>query len=62
LKGSLGIKHRFGIRPILERWNTREAPRQAIADETKRELRNCFVNDIEKLGALINRDLGHWLV
>jgi len=33
-----------------------------MAEETKRELRNCFVNDIEKLGAVINRDLSHWLV
>jgi hypothetical protein len=61
LKWSLGIRRRFRIRPTLERWNTREAPRKAIGEDTKRELRHCFAADVLKLGALLNRDLTPWL-
>jgi hypothetical protein len=61
LKQSLGITRRFGIRPALEKWNTREAPRQPTGEATKRELRNCFAEDVLKLGSLLDRDLGHWL-
>jgi hypothetical protein len=61
LRLALGIRRRFGIRPTLEKWNTREAARKAIGEETKRELRNCFAEDILKLGALLNQDLTHWL-
>jgi hypothetical protein len=61
LRLALGIRRRFGIRPTLEKWNTREAARNAIGEETKRELRNCFAEDILKLGALLNQDLTHWL-
>jgi len=61
LRLSLGITRRFGIRPRLEKWHTRHVPRIAIREETKRDLRNCFAEDIQNLGALLNRDLTHWL-
>jgi hypothetical protein len=61
LRFAIGITQRFGIRPTLEKWNTREAPRKPIREETKRDLRNCFAEDILKLGALLNKDLTHWL-
>jgi hypothetical protein len=61
LRWSLGMRRHFGIRPTLEKWNTREVSRKALEEETKRKLRNCFAEDILKLGVLLNRDLTHWL-
>jgi len=61
LKWSLGIRRRLGIRPIVERWNMREAPRPPLAEKTRLELRNCFADDIAKLSTSLNRNLSHWL-
>ena len=61
LRMSLGITMRLGIRPTLETWNARETPWKPVGDAMKQDLRDCFAEDILKLGALVRRDLAHWL-
>lgn len=51
----------FGFGPFLDKWNRRDHPRHPISDEMRKELQACFREDILKLGALLNRDLRHWL-
>jgi hypothetical protein len=41
--------------------NTYAAPRPALSAEMRRELVECFRPEVEKLGDLLQRDLGHWL-
>jgi hypothetical protein len=57
-------KGRGGVlRPIrrrLKRWNTREVARPPLDPALRRELRDFFAADVEKLGKLLDRDLGHW--
>ena len=46
---------RFGR--FLERWNTKQAPRRPLADEARRRLQERFRPEVERLAALLERDL-----
>ncbi|MFQ5785171.1 MAG: sulfotransferase [Alphaproteobacteria bacterium] len=57
-----------GVRPayvsLVERiqgLNTRKDERPPLAPEFRRELAQAFRDDVERLGAILDRDLGHWL-
>ena len=48
------------VRRRIKKWNTRKATR-AVPDPALREtLRAAFGADVERLGALLGRDLSHW--
>jgi Sulfotransferase family len=40
---------------------TKEIGYPALADDTRSRLRDFYARDIEALGAILNRDLSHWL-
>jgi hypothetical protein len=61
VRRSLGFTGQLGIRPLIERWNTREAPRSAIGHDTRRRLGRAFAADTHKLGTLVGRDFTQWL-
>jgi hypothetical protein len=61
LRMRLGFTGHLGLRPVLERWNTREAPLTPVTAGTREELRACFAADVRRLGRLIGRDLTPWL-
>lgn len=62
LRHSVGFGARLGLRPLVERWNARERPRPAIDEAMALELRESFSDDVRRLGALLERDLSHWVV
>ena len=49
------VKH---LRTRLNEWNTRPAP--PLPAETQTMLREAFAPEVERLGALLDRDLSHW--
>lgn len=49
------------IRRRLKQWNTQVKERPPLAPAFDRELRETFAPDVHELGALIGRDLSHWL-
>jgi hypothetical protein len=44
----------------LARWNTVDAGPTALPPAFRAQLRSSFAEDIERLGALLGRDLSHW--
>lgn len=44
----------------LNRWNTRYTQREPMSPETRRMLQVEFLPEVERLSALLNRDLTHW--
>jgi hypothetical protein len=44
----------------LQERNTRKALRPPLSPELRETLRTAFAADVERLGALIGRDLSHW--
>ncbi len=48
------------LRKQLRQWNTRQLERPPLEPELRRELRDFFAADVEKLAKLLGRDLSHW--
>lgn len=44
----------------LKEWNTREAKRTPMDAALRRQLTQEFAPEVERLGALVGRDLSHW--
>lgn len=52
------MRRRLGGR--LVRWNTQYVPRPPLPSKLRTEIQGEFAADVEKLSALIGRDLCHW--
>lgn len=61
LKQRLGIKARLGMLSRLRRWNVHYHQRQSPEEGSMQTMRASFAEDVERLGTLVGRDLGHWL-
>lgn len=48
-------------RKRLLEWNSAPAPRAKLSPAVRREIRDLYADDIDKLGRLLGRDLSHWL-
>lgn len=59
-KQNRGRGHRSLLRR-LARWNTIAARPAALTPAFRAQLRSSLAEDIERLGALLGRDLSHWL-
>ena len=59
LKKALGLQN-FSFRAVLNRLNSKEAPRRQLPPEFRRELRDYFAAEVRELEALTGRDLSHW--
>lgn len=51
----------FGILNHVSRWNQRKKDRRPLSSEMRATLVDYFRDDVERLGELLNRDLGAWL-
>lgn len=60
VKKKLGITRKFGFITGLLMMNTRTGDRKPIRGEFRLELLDFFREDVEKLSALLGRDLSHW--
>jgi hypothetical protein len=60
VKRVTGIQ-RFGVLDRLRRSNRRTATRREISPAFEARLKDYFREDVELLGTLIERDLGHWV-
>jgi hypothetical protein len=49
-----------GLRRRFKKWNTRKVARPALDPALRETLRLAFAPDVERLGALLGRDLSHW--
>jgi hypothetical protein len=49
------------LRKSLKNVNNRELERTRLPAATRAMLREHFAQDIERLGSLLGRDLGHWI-
>ncbi len=50
-----------GLRKRIKRFNTRpQEDRQELSEAMRRELREYFAGDVQRLSELISRDLSHW--
>lgn len=61
LRCALGVTGRLGIRPVLDRLNTRPVTPAPLTNDMKNSLRTCFASDVGLLGSSIGRDLSHWM-
>ena len=61
LKFRLGIRANFGMLKFLDLLNQRQQPRAPLAPSLQRELKLHFAPEVKKLGALLDRDLTHWI-
>jgi hypothetical protein len=59
--GSTAADKIMSLRKRILRWNDAESPRDPISPDVQREIRVHFKDEIDRLGSLIGRDLGHWL-
>ena len=61
-EGTKGAAAQFlSIRKRILRWNKSDDPDRPIPPAVQQEIRAEFKDEVERLGALIGRDLGHWL-
>jgi hypothetical protein len=51
----------MSVRKRLLRWNRTEAPKREVPLHVQQEIREALHGEVERLGALIGRDLSHWL-
>lgn len=61
IKQRAGLRVGFGISNRLQTMNFKERPRDALRPELKEEMRSFFLRDIQRLSAILKRDLQHWL-
>lgn len=61
MKRSVGLEHGFGILRAVNRANIRYRARSPMTKAMSQTLESYFLEDIQKLGRLINRDLSYWL-
>jgi hypothetical protein len=59
VKTRLGVNS-LGIYRMVKKYNVDEGLRQPLNLSTRQMLRESFSDDIDLLGKLISRDLGHW--
>lgn len=57
----LPARLRLDLIRVLDRWTSREAPRRPMDPALARRLRDECRPDVERLAALLERDLGRWL-
>jgi hypothetical protein len=50
----------WGVLDRLQRISVKEAKRDSLSEDLRRELVGAFSDDIDKLGELTGRDLSHW--
>lgn len=60
-KRRLGLYRGLGVLRAIDRRNTLYRPRSPLTPELKHELQHYFAADVEKLSALLGRDLTGWL-
>lgn len=60
-RNALGLRGDWGIAKTMRRLNTRQVGKTALRPEFRDELREYFRDDIERLAALLRRDLSGWL-
>lgn len=51
----------LSLRKRILDWNDAESPKEPIAPDVQQQIRRHFRDEVERLGSLIGRDLGHWL-
>jgi hypothetical protein len=56
-----GGKHKVSLRKRLIRWNRIEDRQRPVPPAIQHEIRAHFKDEVDRLGVLIGRDLGHWL-
>jgi hypothetical protein len=54
-------ERRQSLRKRIIEWNRVEEPDRPVPLSVQREIQSCFQEEVDKLGALIGRDLSHWL-
>ena len=52
---------RISLRRRIIEWNKVDEPKRPVPLPVQREIQASFQDEVDKLGALIGRDLGHWL-
>ncbi|HET7816812.1 MAG TPA: hypothetical protein VFK58_04475, partial [Sphingomicrobium sp.] len=58
---SFAARKVLAARKALLRWNRAPAPPLSMPPALAAEVRDLLLDDIDRLGRLIGRDLGHWL-
>lgn len=61
LKKRLGMNFRLGILIWIDRNNLQYRPRPKLSEQMRFRLQDYFREDIDKLSALLNRDLSAWV-
>lgn len=51
----------LSVRKALLRWNRAPAPPLRVSPALAAEIRSLLADDVDRLGQVIGRDLGHWL-
>ena len=60
-KRLLGVHRPLGVVQFLKRHATVKAERAGVDPALEAELKAHFAPDVEKLSALLGRDLSHWV-
>lgn len=60
-KSALGIHRQFGIFSRIDEATSVRRERESLPPALRQEIADHFADDIARLGALIERDLSHWL-
>ncbi len=61
VRNAIGLRGDWGVANAMRRLNTRRSGRIGLRPGLRDELREYFRDDIERLAALLNRDLSDWL-
>jgi hypothetical protein len=59
--GSAAADKILYLRKQILRWNDTEKPKEPVPLKVQQEIRARLQGEVERLGSLIGRDLGHWL-
>lgn len=60
-RNALGLRGDWGVAGWMRRLNSGPPEAAPLAPALRAELRDWFADDIERLAALLGRDLAHWL-
>ncbi len=60
LKRVFGVRRRFGLLRPFEKRLKKQGGKPVISEAFRRELAQCFQEDVARLQELIDRDLSHW--
>ncbi|MGJ0516434.1 MAG: sulfotransferase domain-containing protein [Methylomicrobium sp.] len=61
IKRRLGLHYPFGVLKWINQHNMQYRPRPELSPDMRRRLQDYFKADVEKLGALIDRDFSGWI-